>query len=371
LRIGIACYPTYGGSGAVATELGIALATRGHHVHLISYDMPFRLRDARDTLFFHKVDVAHYPLLGFPHYSLILASKLKELIEEEALDLLHVHYAMPHAISAHLAREMARRPVRVVTTLHGTDITLVADDPGYRPLVEFAMAVSDGITAVSRYLLEETIKRFPVDTPTRVIHNFIDPARFDRPPTAGRKLRFASPEERLVAHLSNFRPLKRVGDVIRIFHEIQKAVPARLVMIGDGPELHNARELSCSLGLGMKVHFIGSEPAVWELLPLMDLFLLTSAEESFGMAALEAMASGVPVVAADTGGIPEVVRDGISGFLCDVGDIDAFSSRGLQLLCDGGLHRRIREAGRRDAWERFGIESIVSEYETFYRETMR
>lgn len=369
MKIGITCYPTYGGSGAVATELGMALAERGHEVHFVSYDQPFRLGSFRERVFFHEVEMEDYPLFEHPPYALALAVSLHDTALKHDLDLVHMHYAIPHAASAYLARQMlgAERRLRIVTTLHGTDITLVGLHPSFHAITRFSILESDGLTAVSSYLKDETVRDFNVPAERiEVIPNFIDTNvwRPDREPCHRGKL--APGGEKIVMHISNFRSVKRVEDVVATFAGIRERVPARLVMVGDGPDRPRARQRAEELGLGDKVVFLGKHQSVDELLSCADLFLLPSENESFGLAALEAMACGAPVVATRAGGLPEVVEDGVTGRLLEVGDVTGMATAGAELLLDDALHRRMSEAGRAAAERLYSADAVVPRYEAYY-----
>ncbi len=368
IRIGIVCHPAYGGSGVVATELGIALAQRGHRVHFVSHAAPFRLAEEHPGIIFHEVDVTSYPLFKYPPYTVALAGKLIEMSRSEALDIIHVHYAIPHAVAAYLARQvLGPGAPKVVTTLHGTDITLIGIDPSFHEITRFAIRESDAVTAVSSHLAAATKSSFAIETPVTVIPNFIDPAAFT-PELRSDALRsqYAGCGEILVGHLSNFRPVKRIPDVIRTFHLLQRQVRARLLMIGEGVELEPARDLARELGIAGRVHFAGPATKVGELLAQLDLFLLPSESESFGLAALEAMACGVPVVCTNTGGIPEVVENGVTGLLCDVGDYTCMAHSAVALLRDRPRYEAMRRAAREKAVERFPAERVVGEYEAVY-----
>ncbi len=369
LRIGIVCHPTHGGSGAVATELGIALGKRGHEVHILSHAAPFRLAGFHPNVIYHEVGVSHYPLFKYPPYELSLANKISEIAESASLDLVHVHYAVPHSICAYLARQITqRKPMKIITTLHGTDITLVGADPSFFDITRFAMEESDGITAVSRYLKEETQKKFSLRRSIRVIHNFVDTARFTR--AACQRGDLARKDEAILSHVSNFRPVKRVRDVVEVFHRVSKERPARLLLIGDGPDLPAAIERAQTLGISDKISVLGLQDDVTGLLGNSDIFLLPSEYESFGLAALEAISSGVPVIGTDSGGIPEVIQNGETGYLLPVGDLDGMATAALRILDDDDLRIRLCENGRRVAAERFSESAIVSEYESFYREIL-
>lgn len=374
MKIGITCYPTYGGSGAVATELGIALAARGHEVHFITYQQPFRLPVFLPRVYFHEVDVGRYPLFQYPPYDLALAVRMHEVVIREELDLLHVHYAIPHATSAWIAKEMLRdqgRDIRVITTLHGTDITIVGQDHSFHAITKFSIERSDRITAVSHFLREETIRAFGcTGCEVGVIHNFIDPAIYDRAryePVLRRQINGDRP---ILMHISNFRPVKRVRDVVRIFARVRRDLPSALVMVGDGPERQSAEEEAVALGVEQDVHFLGRIEAVAPLLASADLFLLPTDRESFGLSALEGLACGVPALAYNVGGIREVVKDGETGVLRDVGDVDALGEAALAILRDRDRWTAMSHAAAVDARARFSIEQIVPQYEALYRQTL-
>ncbi len=371
MKIGITCYPTFGGSGVVATELGIALAQRGIDVHFISYALPSRLNMIHERIRFHEVTMMNYPLFdNFPPYTLALATKMAEVAAYEDLDILHVHYAIPHAISAFLARQMVPdHPLRIVTTLHGTDITLVGRDPGYLPITRFGIETSDGVTAVSEWLRRETVASLEVAHEIEVIQNFVDPSRF-RKGNSFVCRGFVLPGEKLLGHVSNFRPVKRVIDVLEVFLRVSKRMPARLVMIGDGPERSRAEGFCRDHRIADRVLFLGNVPNLEEILGSFDLFLLPSETESFGMAALEALASEVPVIASAAGGLPEVVDDGVDGYLLPVGDVDAMAERALELLTDDARRREFGRAGRAAAVERFHVGKIVPHYLEYYERVL-
>lgn len=370
MKIGITCYPVYGGSGVVATELGLALARRGHEVHFISYAQPFRLPFFVENVFYHEVEIPSYPLFEYPPYSLALSVAMHDTASSRGLDLLHAHYAVPHATSAWIAREMLRergeQGVKIVTTLHGTDITLVGQDPSFKPITRLSIQRSDGVTAVSEYLRGETVRVFGLD-PDRIemIPNFVDLERYDRTRQPCHRSKLARDDEKLIIHISNFRPVKRVADVVHAFARIARSTPARLLLVGDGPERGRAQQLAQAEGVRDRVVFLGKQESVAEILSCADLFLLPSESEAFGLVALEAMACGVPVVASRVGGIPEIVEDGVSGRLLEVGDVDGMAQAGLELLSDP---RRWHEASTaaRAAAERFGADEIVARYESFY-----
>ena len=370
MKIGITCYPTYGGSGAVATELGMALARRGHEIHFITYQQPFRLPSFLPRIFFHEVDVGRYPLFEYPPYDLALAVRMHEVVLAHKLDLLHVHYAIPHATSAWIAREMlapTRPDIRVLTTLHGTDITIVGQDPSFHAITKFSIEQSDGLTAVSRFLQRETVRAFGcTGCQIEVIPNFIDPDVYDRSKYKAALRDQFSASDRVLMHISNFRPVKRVRDVVRVFARVHKEIPSVLVMVGDGPDRVHAEAEARELGVEERVFFLGKIEAVAPLLSAADLFLIPSQSESFGLSALEALASGVPVVGSNTGGLPEVVRDAVTGALCAVGDTDGMAGAAIAILRDRDRWQEMSTVAARDARERFSIDDIVEQYEAFY-----
>jgi len=372
MRIGISCYPTFGGSGVVATELAMALADGGDEVHVISYALPSRLSLLAPNLFFHEVVVPHYPLFEYPPYSLALASKMAEVARHQGLDLMHVHYAVPNAISAILAKQiLAPQPLAVVTTLHGTDITLVGNDPSYLETTRFGLEKSDAVTAVSNSLRRATVEQLGLDAKRiEVIPNFIDPRRYEAVRAAQGARRWAKPGEKLLIHISNFRPVKRILDVISVFLEVRKALPARLLLVGDGPDRAKAEERCRRGGDCGAVTFLGNIAAIEEVLVGADLFLLPSESESFGLAALEALSCAVPVVATTAGGIPEVVRDGVDGLLYPVGDVQAMGAGAVGLLSDPERHARFAAAGREGAVARFAQSRIVGQYRELYERTL-
>lgn len=366
LRIGVACYPTFGGSGAVASDLASEMASRGHEVHVISYATPVRY-EPRPGLFFHEVDVSSYPLFKFPPYEMALSSRLSDVAIREKLDLIHAHYAVPHSVAAFLAREMVGRDrLRVVTTLHGTDITLIGSDPAYRPMTRFALQRSDAVTAVSNYLRDETHRVVCDDCDIRVIGNFVDAERFHPRLRGAARARFAKPGERLLVHVSNFRPVKRVADVVRIFALVARVHSARLLMVGEGPERTVAERVAADLGVSSRVTFVGAITDVERVLASADAFLLPSDGESFGLAALEAMACGVPVVGARAGGLPEVVTDGVDGILEPVGAVEAMGARLAALLANPEAVAAMGAAGRAKVESTYRPELVVPSYEAAY-----
>jgi L-malate glycosyltransferase len=377
MRIGITCYPTYGGSGVVATELGIELAAAGHEVHFISYSQPFRLSGRDDGIFYHEVPVSSYPLFEFPPYDLALASRMAEVAEFSELDLLHVHYAIPHSVSALLARQMlaARgRKLPFVTTLHGTDITLVGLDRSYLPITRYAIQESDGVTSISSYLKEKTVSDFGISRPIEVIPNFVNCDVYtpitDEDARAKSRARFARPDEAIFMHLSNFRPVKRVVDVVKVFAQVVREIPSQLILIGDGPDRSSAEWLAHDLKIHDKIHFLGKQDRVNELLPLADLMVMPSVLESFGLAALEAMACKVPAIATRVGGVPELIEDGVTGLLYPVGDVDGMAAGAISLLNDRSRLNAMREAARKDAQKRFCATLVLPKYVKYYEQIL-
>lgn len=371
MKIGIVCYPTYGGSGVVATELGKALAKEGHQVHFITYSQPTRLDFFNENLYYHEVSIKEYPLFQYPPYELALASKLVDVVEHEKLDILHVHYAIPHASAAHLARQiLAKKGIVIpfVTTLHGTDITLVGKDATYEPVVTFSINESDAVTAVSEDLRKETLEHFKITKEIEVIPNFIDLERFKKQKKDHFKLAICPQGEKLIVHTSNFRKVKRVNDVILVFNNIRKAMPVKLLMVGDGPERNKAEELCRQLGTCDDVRFLGKLEAVEEVLSVSDLFMMTSEKESFGLAALEAMACEVPVISTNAGGLPELNKHGESGFLCQIGDIEDMSEKAIYLLQDEHLPRF--KAGALKRAKEFDVTQILPVYENLYERVL-
>ena len=375
MKIGITCYPTYGGSGAVATELGIALAAKGHEVHFITYQQPFRLPSFLPRIYFHEVDVGRYPLFEYPPYDLALAVRMHEVVKSHGLDLLHVHYAIPHATSAWIAREMLREAgsdVKVITTLHGTDITIVGQDRSFHPITKFSIEKSDRITAVSQYLRQQTFQAFGcAGCQVEVIYNFIDPDVYNRskyPPLLSEQLNGG---RRVLMHVSNFRPVKRVRDIVRVYARVQEALPSVLVMVGDGPDRVEAEAEAQMLGVERTVHFLGKIDVVAPLLAGADLFLLPSQSESFGLSALEALASGTPVVGSKAGGLVEVVKEGVTGALREVGDVDAMASASVEILSDRDRWQTMSRDAAADARVRFSRDDIVRQYEALYEDAVK
>ena len=374
MKLAIACYPTYGGSGVIATELGLALAARGHEVHFLSYEPPYRLAamgQAQPNVTFHEVQVTAYPLFRYPPYDLALASKMVEVIEHFGVEVLHAHYAVPHAVSAVLAREMASSPVKVLTTLHGTDVTLIGQDKSYLPATRYGILRSDGITAVSQHLKEETNRVICSECEIDVVYNFVDTDRYRPGPDEETRAGLCRAGEKILLHVSNYRAVKRPEEVVRMFSIVAAEMPARLLLVGEGPELPRAEALANELGVGDRVQYLGQRADIERILPCADAFLLPSASESFGLAALEAMACGVPPIASRVGGLPEVVEDGVSGLLGDIGDEEALAARLLDLLSDSGRHRAMARAARDRAINLFGEDRGVSAYEEAYRRLLK
>lgn len=376
MKIGITCYPTYGGSGVVATELGLELAQRGHDIHFISYAQPIRLTGPHANIHYHEVEVSRYPLFDYPPYDLALATRMAEVAEIYDLDLLHVHYAIPHSVSAMLARQMLgaapkHKKLPFVTTLHGTDITLVGQDRSYLPITRYSIEQSDGVTAISEYLRERTVREFEVQNPIQVIYNFVNCDVYVRDAEAKkRRTEYAAKDERILVHLSNFRPVKRLTDVIEIFARVHKKIPSKLLMIGDGPDRPQAERLAVSKGIHNSVLFLGKQDEVHEKLALADVMLLPSELESFGLAALEAMACEVVPIATNVGGVPEVIEHGKSGYLADVGDVEAMAEYAIELLGDQNHLLQMGKACRSVAQARFCTTKVIPQYEEFYRRVL-
>jgi L-malate glycosyltransferase len=368
MRIGIVCYPTFGGSGVLATELGKALADKGHQVHFITYQQPVRLGEFNANIFYHEVRIATYPLFDYPPYETALSSTMVDVIVNNNIDLLHVHYAIPHASAAYMAKQILAKQgkhIPVITTLHGTDITLVGKDKTFAPVVAFSINESDAITAVSENLRDETYRTFKIEKEIEVIQNFVDVKRFRKKPIDAFRRVIAPNNEKILMHASNFRKLKRVNDVVRIFSEVHKQVPSKLLFVGDGPDRSAAEGLSRELGVYDDIRFVGKQEQMEEVLAVADLFLLPSDYESFGLAALEAMAAGVPVISSNAGGLPEINVDGETGYLDNVGDIAGMSAHAIQLLSNDSLLKQFKEKAAAHA-RRFDIENVVPRYEALY-----
>ncbi len=372
MKIGITCYPTYGGSGVLATELGKALAKKGHQIHFISYAMPMRLNGGFDNnIFYHEVEMTTYPVFEFPLYTPALASKMVEVATFEGLDLLHVHYAIPHATSAYLAKKMINnKNFRVTTTLHGTDITLVGLEPSFLPVMKFSIEKSDGVTAVSRYLKEKTLTNYNIHKEIDVISNFIDPEEYHHMDDSCVRQKFSLDHHRILVHVSNFRPVKRVQDVIRIFDIVQKKIPSILILVGDGPERSNCELLVRELGLQQSVKFLGKQVELPEILSAADLFLIPSQQESFGLSALEAMACEVPVISTSVGGLPELIVHNQTGYIAEIGDVDRMAKYAIELLTNESKRQMFAKASRARAVEVFNLEKMVGEYERHYEKVL-
>ncbi len=372
MKIGIVCYPTFGGSGVLATELGKALAQKGHHVHFITYQQPVRLNGFIPNIYYHEVQVPTYPLFDYPPYETALASTMVDVIKNNQLQLLHVHYAIPHASAAYMAKcilEEEGIQTPVITTLHGTDITLVGRDKTYAPVVAFSINKSDAITAVSHNLCEETYKTFKIEKPIQVIHNFVDVQRFQRKPIDAFRKVIAPNGERILLHASNFRKIKRVQDIVQIFYEVNKVIPSKLLFVGDGPERGTAEELCRRLSVCNDVRFVGKQEQMEDILAIADLFLLTSEYESFGLAALEAMAAGVPVVSTNAGGLTEIMVPGETGYMSNVGDVASMSRQAIDILKDDERLQQFKATAAQHALT-FDIHNIIPQYEKLYDEVL-
>lgn len=372
MKIGIVCYPTFGGSGVLATELGKALAQEGHHVHFITYQQPVRLNGFIPNIFYHEVQVPTYPLFDYPPYETALASTMVDVIKNNQLQLLHVHYAIPHASAAYMAKKILEQEgiyIPVITTLHGTDITLVGRDKTYAPVVAFSINQSNAITAVSQNLRDETYNTFKIEKPIEVIHNFVDVQRFNRKGIDVFKKLIAPNDERVLLHASNFRRIKRVQDVVHIFYEVNKQIPSKLLFVGDGPERTGAEQLCRQLNVCDDIRFVGKQEQMEDILAIADLFLLTSEYESFGLAALEAMAAGVPVVSTNAGGLPEIMVQGVTGYMGNVGDVQTLSMHAIDILQNDERLKEFKKNAAQHA-HAFDISNIVPQYEKLYNEIL-
>jgi N-acetyl-alpha-D-glucosaminyl L-malate synthase BshA len=368
MNIGIACYPTYGGSGVLASELGKSLAERGHRIHFISYAMPARLSGFVGNIFYHEVEISSYPLFDFPLYTPALASKIVEVSKFEKLDIIHAHYAIPHATSAYLAKQiLGKDNLKIVTTLHGTDITLVGLEPSYQSVMKFSIEQSDGVTAVSRFLKEKTLTNYNIQKDIVVIPNFIDPRKYQRTDASAIRERIAPKGEKVLVHVSNFRLVKRVPDAIRIFQLVRQKLPAKLILIGDGPDRSVCENLARELNVEKDITFVGKQTEIVPLLSASDLFLMPSQSESFGLSALEAMACELPVVSSSVGGLPELVVHGETGYIAEIGDIDRMSKYAIELLTNTTRYNFFAEASRKRAVEMFPVDKMVDRYEQYYR----
>lgn len=378
MKIAIVCYPTYGGSGVVATELGKFLALRGHEVHFVSYAIPSRLSVFIDNIFYHEVEMYNYPLFEFPLYSIALASKLVEVVKFNEIDIIHAHYAIPHATSAYLAREIVKseleckKDIKVVTTLHGTDITLIGLEPTFLNTMKFSIEQSDGVTAVSNFLKDKTKSAYNIRKEIEVIPNFIDTNKYSRSESeelSNVKKHIAPSGEKIVTHTSNFRPLKRVQDVIKIFSELKKKVPSKLMLVGDGPERSDCERLTRELGISDDVKFMGKQDSIPDLLSISDLFLLPSQSESFGLAALEAMSCSVPVISSSIGGLPELNLHGETGYIAEMGDIDRMAKYSIEILSNNKKYKIFSRNARKRAMQ-FDSEKIIVQYEDYYKKIL-
>jgi L-malate glycosyltransferase len=371
MKIGITCYPTYGGSGVVATELGKELALRGHEIHFVSYALPFRLNEFIERIYFHEVEMSSYPLFEFPLYSLALASKMVEVTRYENLDLLHVHYAIPHATSAYLAKQMLKdfKDIKIITTLHGTDITLVGLEPSFLPLVKFSMEQSDGLTAVSRFLKEKTLTNYNIEKDIEVIPNFVDTELFKPNGHAGFRQHIAPNKEKILVHISNFRPVKRVPDIIKMFQKVVKEIPSKLVLVGDGPDRSECERLCRSLEICDQVRFLGKQETLVDILTASDLFLIPSQSESFGLSALEAMSCGLPVLSSSVGGLPELVKHNETGFISEIGDIDRMARYAIDLLSNERKYELFSGNARKRALL-YDKATVIPQYESYYEKIL-
>lgn len=373
MKIGIVCYPTFGGSGVVATELGLELSKRGHEIHFITYSQPVRLELLSNNVHYHEVNVPEYPLFHYQPYELALSSKLVDMVKLHGIEVLHVHYAIPHAYAGYMAKKMLQEEgisLPIVTTLHGTDITLVGSHPFYKSAVTFSINKSDAVTSVSKSLKDDTLRLFNITNTIKVVPNFIDTEKYRSDYTDCQREMMATNDEKIITHISNFRPVKRISDVINIFNEIQKKIPSKLMMVGDGPERLPAENLARQLGIEDKVIFFGKSHEIDKILCFSDLFLLPSETESFGLAALEAMASGVPVVSSNTGGIPEVNKHKITGFTSNVGDIEDMSKNAIHILGDDAVLNTFKTNAKNEA-KRYDIYTVVAQYEKIYEDVLK
>ena len=369
MRIGIVCYPTFGGSGVVATELGMALADKGHEVHFVTYNQPVRLDFISHDLHFHEVLMEEYPLFQYQPYELALSTKLVEVVSKYNLEILHVHYAIPHAYAAYMAKMMLKEKgidIKVVTTLHGTDITLVGSHPSYKTAVEFSINNSDVVTSVSESLKQDTLRLFTITNEIKVVHNFIDTEKYDRESqNECQRIAVAKPEERILTHISNFRPVKRIEDVVKIFYNVQKEIPAKLLMVGEGPEKRNAELLVKKLGISESVIFLGNSHEIAKILCYTDVFLLPSKSESFGLSALEAMAAETAIISTNTGGLPEVNVHGVTGYLSNLGDVEDMAKNAVSILKDDAILLRFKANAKKHT-KQFCLENILPVYEEIY-----
>lgn len=371
MKIGIACHPTHGGSGVVATELGKNLAKRGHSIHFITYDVPFRLDLSEQNIMVHRVKTPHYAAFMYPPHDLTLANLMAKVVTEYRLDVIHVHYAIPYSICALLAKQITNHSFSLVTTLHGTDVTILGEAPSLKKMIEFGINHSDAVTAVSDSLVQQTKEKFEVEVPIRRIYNFVNVAEYHDQDSSKEHLQYAAPNEKILLHVSNFRPVKRVKDVVRVFDRIQQRIPAKLLLVGEGPELVKVKEYVAGLGLTSKVWILGKQDNVTSLYSLADLLIIPSEKESFGLVAIEAMASGVPVIGSNAGGLPEVIKHGETGYLSAIGDVSDMAENALRLLTDPALHRQFSLKGIQRVNQHFSSNKIVSQYEALYRSLLK
>lgn len=371
MKIAIVCYPVKGGSGVVASELGIGLSHRGCEVHFFSYELPFRLSTYEANFIFHEVDISQYPLFKYSPYTITLAAKLIDESLNHKFDIIHAHYAIPHAAAAYLAAQSLKdKAPKIVTTLHGTDITLIGQDKSFYSITKFSIEVSDGITAISNYLEKETRKTFNIEKPIEVIPNFVDTDRFKPGENECSRDMFANPDQKIIMHMSNYRPVKNAPHVVEIYNRIQKKIPSKLILIGDGPDTGNVMNLVRDLGLSERVIFLGNQDRVHNILPLADLFLLPSGNESFGLAALEALSCGVPVVASIVGGVPELVQNDINGYLSPIGDIEGMAESSIKVLTDDKLHERLSANARQNVLDKYKIDEVIGKYLKYYEKVL-
>ncbi|MDD5659096.1 MAG: N-acetyl-alpha-D-glucosaminyl L-malate synthase BshA [Actinomycetota bacterium] len=372
MKIGITCYPTYGGSGVIASELGIELAERGHQVHFISYEMPFKINKYYENIYFHEVEVLEYPLFKYPPYSLSLSVKMAEIFEHEGLDIMHVHYAIPHAASAYLTQNILGKnsSFKFITTLHGTDITIVGNHSSFFKLTKFCIENSNGITSVSDYLKKLTIETFDISKEIEVIYNFVDTSKYKRNNCDKNKIGLVKKNESAIIHVSNFRPVKKIKNIIEVFYKVRKEIDCKLILVGEGPEAAFAKETVKQLGLSSKVFFLGRKDNVAPLLNCADLYLLPSKSESFGVSALEALSCGVPVIGTNVGGLKEVVADGVCGYLFDPDDIDSMAKASIDILSNKSLFEKL-SAGARETALKFDSNVIIPKYIDYYKKIMR
>ncbi len=371
MKVAIICYPVKGGSGVVASELGVGLSRRGCKVHFFSYELPFRLTSFEANFIFHEVDICRYPLFKYPPYTVTLAARLADESIHHGFDIIHAHYAIPHTAAAYLAvKAIKNNPPKIITTLHGTDITLIGQDKSFYSITKFSIEISDGVTVVSKYLMDKTYETFSFKKKIKVIPNFVDTERFNPDGATCVRKTLAEPEQKIIMHMSNYRPLKNTHHVVKIFDNIQKKIPARLILIGEGPDTGNVKSLVHELGLSGKVMFLGDQNRVQHILPLADLFLLPSASEAFGLVALEALSCGVPVVGSLVGGLPEIIINGVNGYLYPVGDLKGMADKSLEILTNDALSKKLSIAGRQLVIDKYKIDDVIDNYLNYYKEVL-